>query len=152
MPSQGYPRKPEGIKPFTMVNTLPCQVRAMSSHSNNTLSGQVGVTPHKSEGIEPFNIVNTPPCQVGVTPCKPEGIEPFTTVNSLPCQVGAMSLHPINTPLGPLGGHILNILLSPCLYIALCNFYIVSFSVCACNQPDRIWVTPCNNPFVSHIS
>src|SRR5882724_9416392 len=107
-----------------MVNSLPCQVEAMSLHPINTLLGQVGVTPCKSEGIEPFTMVNSPPCQVRVTPHKSEGIEPFTTVNSplcqvgvtphnlggiepstlinsLPGQVGATPLQPINTLLVP---------------------------------------------------
>src|SRR5882724_2285623 len=80
-----------------MVNSPPSQVKAVSSHLINTLSGQVRVTPCKSEGIEPFTTVNSLPCQVGVTPHKSEGIEPFSMVNSPPCQVEAMSSHPINT-------------------------------------------------------
>src|SRR5882724_2487334 len=62
-------------------------------HVNNNLS----------LGVSPPNTDTQTLCQVEVTPCNPEGIEPFTLVNSLPGQVEAMSLHPINTQLGPLG-------------------------------------------------
>src|SRR5882724_2118962 len=68
----------KGIKPLTLVNSLPGQVEAMTLHPINTLSGPVRVTPRKSE----------------------EGIEPFILVNSLPGQVGAMSSHLINPPSG----------------------------------------------------
>src|SRR5882724_10150934 len=39
------PHKSEGIEPFTLVNSLPGQVKVSSSHLINLLSGQVGVTP-----------------------------------------------------------------------------------------------------------
>jgi len=97
------PHNPEGIEPFSMVNSPPCQVQAMSLHPINTLSGQVGVIPHNSEGIEPFTMVNSLPCQVRVIPHKSESIEPFNMVNSPPCQVEAVSSHLINTLSGPLG-------------------------------------------------
>jgi len=60
------PFNPEGIEPFIMVNSPPCQVEAMSLHLINTPSGQVGVTLHHPEGIKPF-MVNSPLCQVRVT-------------------------------------------------------------------------------------
>jgi len=88
------PRKSEGLEPFSMVNSPPCQVEVLSLHPINTPSGQVGVNPCKSEGIKLFTLVNSLPGQVeamsshpinttlgqvGVTPCNPEGIEPLTT-------------------------------------------------------------------------
>ena len=50
------PHKSEGIEPFTMVNSPPCQV---------------GVTPHNPGGIEPSALVNSLPGQVGATPSHP---------------------------------------------------------------------------------
>ena len=98
---EATPCNPEGIEPFSMVNSPPCKVEAMSSHLINNLSGKFRVTPRNPEGIEPFTTVDPPPCQVGVTPHKSEGIEPFTLVNSLPGHIGVMPLHLINTPSGP---------------------------------------------------
>src|SRR5882724_10632065 len=95
------PGKSEGIEPFTLVNSLPGQVKVLSSHPINSPSGPVGVTPRKSEGIEPITMVNSPPCQVKDTPRNPVVIKRFTMVNSPPCQVEDMPSHPINTPLGP---------------------------------------------------
>ena len=89
------PHNPGGIKPFTLVNSLPGQVKVSSLHLINTPLGQ-------GEDLS-SHTVNSPLCQVGVTPRKQEGIKPFTTVNSLPCQVRAMSLHLINTLSGTLG-------------------------------------------------
>src|SRR5882724_3092994 len=105
-----YPRKSEGIEPFTLVNSPPGQVEVPSSHPINTPSGQAKDASSHT--------VNSPPCQVRVYPRKSEGIEPFNLVNSLPgqvedasshmvnslpCQVGAMSSRLINSPSGPLG-------------------------------------------------
>src|SRR5882724_10096049 len=39
------PHKSEGTKPFTMVNTLPCQVRAGSSHPINIPLDHLRVAP-----------------------------------------------------------------------------------------------------------
>src|SRR5882724_10815167 len=122
-----------------MVNSLPCQVKVMSSHLINTPLGQVGVTPCNPEGIEPFTLVNSLPGQVGavslhpintlsgqvrVTPCNSEGIEPFTTVNSLPCQVRVTPCNPrgiepftlVNSLPGKVGAvslHLINTLSGP---------------------------------------
>jgi len=64
----GHPPQIRRYRAFTLVNSLPGQVKVLSLHLINSPSGQVGVTPCKSEGIEPFTMVNSPPCQVGVTP------------------------------------------------------------------------------------
>src|SRR5882724_1663941 len=58
-----YPRKSEGIEPFTLVNSLPGQVGDASSHTVNSLPCQVRVYLRKSKGIKPFNLVNSPPGQ-----------------------------------------------------------------------------------------
>src|SRR5882724_4321726 len=103
------PHKSEGIEPFTLINSPPGQVGAMSLHPINTPLGQVRVTPCNPEGIKLFTLVNSPPGQVGamslhlintllgqvqVTPCNSEGIKPFTMVNSPPCQVRVTPFNP----------------------------------------------------------
>jgi len=124
------PHKSEGIEPFSMVNSLPCQVKAMSLDLTNTTSGQVRVTPCKSEGIEPFTTVNSLLCQVWVTPHQLECIKPFNMVNPLPCQVKSMSSHPINTPSGQFR-------VTPCKSEGIKPFTMVN------SLPCQVRVTPC---------
>jgi len=73
------PHKLEGIEPFTLVNSPPGQVGAVSLHLINTLSGHIRVTPCNS----PPTLVNSPPGQIRAVS--------LHLINSLPYQVRVAS-------------------------------------------------------------